>query len=106
MYLDELQPGRVNSHKHIIALFGGDSLKGLHDAKSHVQELAQEKMNVTPKYKLMVRTALTTKTFVMGIYFGEHLVGKGEGSSKQDAEQAAARDALHKQGIKSVNRFE
>jgi ribonuclease-3 len=86
--------------KHIIALLEEIIMQGLHiDAKSHVQELAQEKMNVTPKYKLMSEDGPDhEKTFVMGIYFGEHLVGKGEGSSKQDAEQAAARDALHKQG--------
>jgi dsRNA-specific ribonuclease len=32
----------------------------------------------------------------MGIYFGEELVGEGKGSSKQDAEQGAASDALKK----------
>ncbi|MBI2577842.1 MAG: ribonuclease III, partial [Candidatus Wildermuthbacteria bacterium] len=38
------------------------------------------------------------KTFTMGIYFEDKLAGKGKGSSKQSAEEAAAKDALKNHG--------
>jgi len=73
--------------------------QGLHiDSKSHVQELAQEKLNLTPKYEVINEAGPDhEKNFVMGVYFGKKLAGQGEGSSKQDAEQAAAHDALRKE---------
>ncbi len=86
--------------RHIIALLEEIIAQGLHiDAKSHVQELAQDRLNLTPRYELVQDSGPDhEKTFVMGIHFGSHLVGMGSGPSKQEAEQAAARDALKKQG--------
>ncbi len=70
--------------------------EGLHiDAKSHLQELSQEKIAVTPEYRLMSDSGPDhAKKFVMAVYFGDDKVGEGEGSSKQKAEEDAARDAL------------
>ena len=34
------------------------------------------------------------KTFVIGVFVGENLRGKGTGPSKQSAQQQAAQDAL------------
>lgn len=70
--------------------------EGLHiDAKSHLQELSQEKISVTPEYRLMSDSGPDhEKKFVMAVYFGDDKVGEGEGSSKQKAEEDAARDAL------------
>ena len=65
------------------------------DAKSHLQEIAQDKVGVTPNYQLLHEEGPDhNKIFTMGAYIGERNVGKGKGSSKQMAEQMAAEDAL------------
>lgn len=86
--------------KHIVALLEDIIAQGLHiDAKSRVQEVTQERLNLTPEYKLIKESGPDhDKIFVMGIYFGKKLAGEGQGSSKQEAEQEAARDALKKEG--------
>jgi ribonuclease-3 len=85
--------------QHIIALLEEIIEQGLHiDAKSRVQELAQEKLNITPRYQLLEETGPDhDKIFTMGIYFDDKGIGKGDGPSKQEAEQAAAHDALKNQ---------
>ncbi|MBU1682825.1 ribonuclease III, partial [Patescibacteria group bacterium] len=65
------------------------------DAKSKLQEMAQEKVGVTPAYKLQHEEGPDhSKVFTMGAFISERMVGKGDGSSKQIAEQKAAEDAL------------
>ena len=65
------------------------------DAKSKLQEMAQEKVGVTPNYKLQHEEGPDhDKIFTMGAFIGDRMVGKGNGSSKQIAEQVAAEDAL------------
>ena len=67
------------------------------DAKSEFQELAQAKLAVTPEYKVLAESGPDhDKTFEMGAFAGKDLLGRGKGSSKQDAEQAAAEAALKK----------
>lgn len=67
------------------------------DAKSKLQELSQEKQSVTPIYNVLSEAGPDhAKEFDMGVYIGDKLVGKGIGSSKQEAEQNAASDALSK----------
>ena len=69
------------------------------DAKSLFQEKAQENMNQTPLYKTISESGPDhDKHFTVGVYVGTELMGEGEGKSKQDAEQVAARDALKKKG--------
>lgn len=71
------------------------------DAKSRFQEKAQEYMSTTPVYKTLRESGPDhDKHFVVGVYVGEELCGKGEGRSKQDAEQEAAREALNSKGWK------
>ena len=65
------------------------------DAKSLVQEKAQEFVNVTPMYKVLSETGPDhDKHFVVGIYFGSNLIADGKGKAKQEAEQKAAENAL------------
>lgn len=67
------------------------------DAKSHFQEEAQDKVGVTPMYKVMKEWGPDhKKKFTIGVYLGEELVAEGEGYSKQEAEEEAARAALEK----------
>ena len=65
------------------------------DAKSLLQERAQESLNITPSYKMISEIGPDhNKLFTLGLYFNEQLVTEGKGHSKQEAEQAAAKKAL------------
>lgn len=72
--------------------------KGEHiDAKSRFQELAQEKYRVTPTYEVLNEDGLDhDKHFEVGIFLGKKKMGVGKGSSKHEAQQKAAREALKK----------
>lgn len=68
-----------------------------HDAKSLFQEEAQEKLGITPSYKVLEQWGPDhAKNFKIGAYLGNELAGVGFGLSKQEAQQKAAEDALHK----------
>ncbi len=65
------------------------------DAKSHFQELAQEKVGITPNYRVISESGPDhAKKFIMGVYLNSDLVAQGEGGSKQEAQMDAARKAL------------
>lgn len=65
------------------------------DAKSKLQELSQEVLNVTPHYEVLEEWGPDhQKTFKVGVFLGKKQVGAGEGSSKQKAEIEAAQTAL------------
>ena len=69
------------------------------DAKSFVQEKAQEIVGTTPSYEVLSEVGPDhDKNFTIGIYFGSELIAEGKGKSKQEAEQTAARNALDKKG--------
>ena len=68
------------------------------DPKSQLQEIIQDKMAITPTYKVLSESGPDhAKTFVVGVYVDDRLVGQGAGPSKQDAEVEAAKDALARQ---------
>jgi ribonuclease-3 len=65
--------------------------------KSLLQEWAQAQHHVTPSYTLLETTGPAHATcFVAEVLIPGVLDGRGEGSSKKDAEKAAAQDALDK----------
>lgn len=65
------------------------------DPKSKFQELAQERDGATPMYKVIDESGPDhDKVFEVGVYVGKKLKGKGQGSSKQAAQQMAAEEAL------------
>lgn len=69
------------------------------DAKSLFQEMAQEKAGITPTYETIKESGPDhDKHFVVGVYLNEVLVAEGDGKSKQEAEQSAARAGLTKKG--------
>ncbi len=73
--------------------------KSWKDAKSQVQEEAQERLGVTPAYKVVAETGPDhDKYFTIGIFFGEKKIAEGKGRSKQEGEQAAALAALEAKG--------
>lgn len=65
------------------------------DSKSRLQELAQSVEGATPHYKVISEVGPDhDKTFIVGVYIDDNLRGKGEGPSKQAAQQQAAEGAL------------
>ena len=65
------------------------------DAKSHFQELVQEKFSITPSYRVLDEVGPDhAKHFRVGAYVGETFIAEGKGSSKQEAQMAAAVEAL------------
>lgn len=69
------------------------------DAKSRFQELAQEKKGITPSYQTLAEEGPDhDKHFTVGVFLNEVEAARGEGKSKQEAEQAAAQAALAAKG--------
>lgn len=69
------------------------------DAKSRFQEVAQEKRGITPSYETLSEIGPDhDKRFTVGVYIGTAEIAKGEGKSKQEAEQSAAQAGLDKMG--------
>lgn len=67
------------------------------DSKSRFQELAQEKRGTTPHYETLSEVGPDhDKRFTVGVFIGSAEIARGEGKSKQEAEQAAAENALSK----------
>lgn len=65
------------------------------DAKSYFQEQAQEKTGITPAYKVIKEWGPDhKKNFKVGVFLNEDLVAEGQGYSKQEAEEEAAKAAL------------
>ena len=74
--------------------------KGLHkDPKSRFQEEAQERVKITPVYKVLDEWGPDhAKHFIVGVFLENELIAKGEGSSKHEAEEEAAEEALKIKG--------
>jgi ribonuclease III len=71
------------------------------DYKSHLQEIVQEQTKISPTYKVVKSEGPDhDKTFWMAAMRGDIVLGQGVGKSKQEAEQAAAQNALEKLGQK------
>ena len=69
------------------------------DAKSRFQELSQEHVGVTPSYETLNQTGPDhDRVFTVGVYLGPEKIAEGKGRSKQEAEQAAAHNAMAVKG--------
>jgi len=65
------------------------------DAKSKFQETAQELLGVTPSYKVLEEKGPDhAKEFTIGVFLDRELVAVGRGTSKQEAQIAAAEAGL------------
>lgn len=97
MYMDQgFEVTRTFVNDFVIAKLAGILTAGkVLDPKSKFQELTQEKMGVTPHYKVLAEWGPDhSKSFEVGVFVGEKQVAKGVGSSKQEAEIAAAENGL------------
>lgn len=67
------------------------------DAKSLFQEMAQDKVGITPTYEVLEEWGPDhARNFKVGVFLEKELAGTGQGPSKQEAQQQAAEDALAK----------
>jgi ribonuclease-3 len=97
LYLDSgYQPAEEFIHKYLIKNLPHIIQSGSYkDAKSAFQEQAQDKEGITPVYKITKEWGPDhKKKFVVGVYLGKDLIIEGEGYSKQEAEEDAAKKAL------------
>ncbi|MBU1348802.1 ribonuclease III [Patescibacteria group bacterium] len=69
------------------------------DPKSRFQETAQEMLGVTPTYKVLSETGPDhNKEFTVGLFVEKEMIAVGRGTSKQEAQVAAAEAGLEAKG--------
>jgi ribonuclease III len=65
------------------------------DPKSQFQEAAQEHLGITPSYKVLEETGPDhEKEFEVGVFLGKEKIAVGSGTSKQEAQVAAAQAGI------------
>jgi ribonuclease-3 len=99
MYLDQgFAPIKEFAKKYILVHLPEIlETKSYKDAKSALQEMVQEKLRLTPTYKVIEESGPAhRRVFKIGVFFGEKLMAEGSGTSKQEGEIAAAKGALEK----------
>jgi ribonuclease-3 len=70
------------------------------DPKSEFQEFIQNKLKITPHYKIIKQSGPDhAKIFVVGLFLNEKLITQGKGKNKHDAEIQAAEKALNKKSF-------
>ena len=100
IYLDQgLETAGKFLTKHLFSQIDALTASGeSYDYKSRFQEVVQEKNKITPIYKVVKEEGPDhDKTFTVEVVAGDKTLASGEGKSKQEAEQAAARIALGSQ---------
>ncbi len=69
------------------------------DPKTYFQEAAQEHVSVTPTYRVVHEEGPDhAKKFTVAVYLGKEEVAQGHGSSKQEAQINAAKEAIASKG--------
>jgi ribonuclease-3 len=97
LYLDKgYEAAQKFIHTHLVIRIDDIIANKLYmDPKSRLQELSQEKTGFTPSYKVVSESGPDhAKNFTVGVSIDGKMAGEGSGSSKQNAEQAAASNAL------------
>ncbi|MCX6793463.1 MAG: ribonuclease III [Candidatus Falkowbacteria bacterium] len=97
IYLDGgLESAKVFVHEFVISHLENILANHLYlDPKSRFQEKAQEITSITPHYKVVSEAGPDhEKIFEVGLYLNEDLIAIGRGSSKQEAQVAAAAQGL------------
>ncbi|HEX4622061.1 MAG TPA: ribonuclease III [Myxococcaceae bacterium] len=68
-----------------------------HDYKTLLQEQAQDRLKLSPRYRVVSETGPDhEKIFEVEVMIGQEAYGRASGRSKKEAEQAAARRTLEK----------
>lgn len=80
-------------YPRVVAYANGE---GGRDYKTSLQELASQTLSASPDYRVTERGPDHQKEFTATVYFDGEPWGRGEGRSKKEAEQQAAREAHEK----------
>lgn len=96
IFIEYKQFGLKAVYDFLIDNFECDILNSkLHNYKAILQEHTQGETHKLPVYKILDEFGLAhDKTYRVGAYYNDVLIAQGEGKSKKDAEQAAAKNAL------------
>jgi ribonuclease-3 len=89
--------GLLSAKRVVERLFAGDvgGPGAERDYKTELQEFAYRQFRVHPNYELIAESGPDhAKRFTTRIKIGDREMGTGEGASKKQSEQAAARDTL------------
>jgi ribonuclease-3 len=71
--------------------------------KGKLQEVIQDYTNLLPTYRITEEFGPDhNKTFMATVYWGEHLLGSGKGTSKKDAEIGAALSAIQNPSLIAI----
>ena len=100
-----LDGGMKAASKYVLSFIpkdlAADSSKSLHDYKTALQEIIQKNPEERVEYVLADQTGPDhDRKFVVQVRLNSNVIGTGEGHSKKQAEQAAAREALRLMGYK------
>lgn len=100
VYLDR---GLEEAERVCLRIFGDKLERAVagkldYDYKSQLQELLVKEKGVLPRYRLREEGPDHRKVFYATVFAGDKRLGRGSGSSKKEAEQEAAREALQKLG--------
>ncbi len=101
LFLDQgYKPCKEFISKHLLVKLPEIIEGGLfRDPKSVFQELSQEKVGITPDYKVLDEWGPDhDKHFLVGLFLEKEKVAEGKGSSKQEAEEIAAEEGLKVKG--------
>lgn len=101
IYLDQGYPGCQKFIKRELISCLPEIIESgaVKDDKSRFQEEAQERLGITPVYKVLKEWGPDhNKHFVVGAFLQDKMIAKGEGSSKQEGELKAASEALKAKG--------
>lgn len=75
------------------------------DYKTRLQEAAQLKLKVAPRYRVVSESGPDhSKVFEVEVVLGEEVYGRATGKSKKDAEQAAAQKTLELLSAQDIQR--
>jgi ribonuclease-3 len=99
IYLDlGLEAVKKVIEKTLLTLFEKELISGPpKDAKSKLQEIVQEKLKLSPHYRILeTKGPDHAKRFLVSVYLKGKPYGSGSGRSKQIAEEEAARQALER----------
>lgn len=99
VFLDQgLEATEQVIQKTLLPMFWEEIAKGPpKDYKSNLQEIVQERFRESPFYKTLASKGPDhARKFLIAVYVGGKEMGKGLGTSKQEAEEKAAQEALEK----------
>ncbi|MCX8095225.1 MAG: ribonuclease III [Caldisericia bacterium] len=92
IYLDS---GIRSVRKILNKLIKEVKIEKIYDSKTYLQEITQSKFETLPKYSVLEIKGLEhDRTYIIGVFVNNKIVGIGEGKSKKEAEKEAAKEAI------------